>query len=282
MAFQRNVQGAQAAPAPIQTARAAAPGMAAAAPQALATVPGTSVTYKANGEEVTLSFDDIRAFLCPAANDQECKLFLELCRCNGLNPFLREAYLIKYDKNSAAAMVVGKDAFMKRAEAHPQFDGFEAGIVVLDGGAGTIEYREGSACYDGEELLGGWARVYRKDRSRPCFEEVSLHEYNKNQSKWKDAPCTMIRKVALVHALREAFPSTFAGLYAPEEVDADVEGSFREVPDNTPHELPARAGRRGTGARRYAEDTASAQPAAADDPFAAAAPEGSAEAGDGE
>lgn len=261
MAFQRNVQGAQAAPAPVQTARAAAPGMTAAAPQALATVPGTSVTYKANGEDVTLSFDDIRAFLCPAANDQECRLFLELCRANGLNPFLKEAYLIKYDKNSAAAMVVGKDAFMKRAETHPQFDGFEAGIVLLSGG--QIEYREGSASYEGEELLGGWAKVYRKDRSRPCFEEVSLREYNKNQSKWKDAPCTMIRKVALVHALREAFPSTFAGLYAPEEAEADVEGSYREVPDE-PQAMPVRR------AKRAPQAAAAQQPLQEEDPFAAA------------
>lgn len=259
MAFQRStVQGA---PAPVQTARAAAPGMAPATSQAMATVPGTSVTYKANGEDVTLSFDDIRAFLCPAANDQECKLFLELCRCNGLNPFLKEAYLIKYDKNSAAAMVVGKDAFMKRAETHPQFDGFEAGIVLLSGG--QIEYREGSASYEGEELLGGWAKVYRKDRSRPCFEEVSLREYNKNQSKWKDAPCTMIRKVALVHALREAFPSTFAGLYAPEEADADVEGSYRELPDE-PQAMPVRR------AKRAPQAAAAQQPLQEEDPFAAA------------
>ncbi|MBQ7860325.1 MAG: phage recombination protein Bet [Faecalibacterium sp.] len=238
--------------------------MAGAPDQALATVPGTAVTFKANGENVTLSFDDVRRYLCPAANDQECKLFIELCRYNGFNPFLREAYLIKYDKNSSATMVVGKDAFTKRAEEYPAFDGFEAGLVVF--ADGRLDYREGSAAYPGEEIVGGWAKVYRKDRTRPYYEEVSLTEYDKKQSKWKESPGTMIRKVALVHALREAFPSTFGGLYAPEEVGADLEGSFREV-EGEPVPPPANRSRRAI--KRLAEDF----PTAADDPFAAAADE---------
>lgn len=276
MAFTRN--GA-AAPANTTRTAAAPAGPQPAQSRAMAPATGTAVTYQANGEAVTLSFEDVRAYLCPAANDQECKLFIELCRYNGFNPFLREAYLVKYDKNSAATMVVGKDAFTKRAEAHPAFDGFEAGLVVLAGG--QIEYREGSAAYGDEELLGGWARVYRKDRSRPFFEEVSLREYDKKQSKWKDSPCTMIRKVALVHALREAFPATFGGLYAPEEVGVDVEGAFREAPDDalTPEKLEESAQRRrarlAVGAAPAPAPAPNA-PAEGDDPFAAA-PGGDAE-----
>lgn len=265
MAFQRT-----GAPAP--AARTApypdSPAYAPAGAQALAPSVGTAVTYKANGEEVSLSFDDVKTYLCPAANDQECKLFIELCRANGLNPFLREAYLIKYDQKAAAAMVVGKDAFTKRAEEHPQFDGFEAGLVLLANG--SIEYREGSAAYAGEEILGGWAKVYRKDRSRPYFEEVSLAEYDKKQSKWKDSPGTMIRKVALVHALREAFPSRFGGLYAPEEVGVDVENPpFREISAEEP-DAPAPRSRRTTRAAAEIPAAAPGDPLAGDgsaDPF---------------
>lgn len=39
----------------------------------------------------------------------------------------------------------------------------------------------------------------------------------------------MIRKVALVHALREAFPSTFGSLYDESEVRVDAESTAREV-----------------------------------------------------
>lgn len=44
----------------------------------------------------------------------------------------------------------------------------------------------------------------------------------------------MIRKVALVHALREAFPSTFGALYDESEVRVDTESTAREVPEDLP------------------------------------------------
>ena len=37
-------------------------------------------------------------------------------------------------------------------------------------------------------------------------------------SQWKSKPATMIRKVAVVQALREAFPEDFGGLYSEEEL----------------------------------------------------------------
>ena len=40
-------------------------------------------------------------------------------------------------------------------------------------------------------------------------------------SNWKQMPGTMIRKVALVQALREAIPEEFSGLYSPEEMPVD-------------------------------------------------------------
>ena len=49
---------------------------------------------------------------------QEIVMFINLCKFNGLNPWLREAYCIKYG-NEPATMVTGKEAFEKRAENHP-------------------------------------------------------------------------------------------------------------------------------------------------------------------
>jgi hypothetical protein len=54
----------------------------------------------------------------------------------------------------------------------------------------------------------------------------------------------MIRKVALVQALREAFPEDFGGLYSPEEmgnqaaVVLDDAAQPVEVPAETPKETP--------------------------------------------
>lgn len=243
MAFQ--TRSGAAAPTRTAAPMGAASIQAGAQSAALSPVMSQAVTYKANGEEVTLSFADVKAFICESATDAECKLFLEHCRYNRLNPFIREAYLIKYQAGKPAAIVTGKAAFEKRAEEHPQFDGYEAGLVLLAGG--KVEYREGSAFYPGEELLGGWAKVYRKDRRIPNFEEVKLEEYIQRKSdgsansQWTTRPGTMIRKVALVHALREAFPAVMGSLYSADEmgVPADFEGEFADVSQTSRTALPA-------------------------------------------
>ena len=51
---------------------------------------------------------------------------------------------------------------------------------------------------------------------------------------------TKIRKVALVHALREAFPSTYGLTYDESEigVEVDAEGTARELDDDAPRSLP--------------------------------------------
>ena len=57
-----------------------------------------AVKYEANGQEITLTKDDVKKYLVSGdaskVTDKELKMFLELCKAQGLNPFLREAYLI--------------------------------------------------------------------------------------------------------------------------------------------------------------------------------------------
>lgn len=188
----------------------------------------------ADGQHLTVSFGDVRNFICQQATDAECKIFLETCKAYHLNPFTKEAYLIHYDNknaDTASTIVLGKNCYMQMAERNPAYDGFEAGVITLDKEAGQIFHREGSIVYEGEELLGGWAKVYRKDRSRPNYEEVRLGEYDTGNSIWAKSKATMIRKVALVHALREAFPTTFGSLCDESEVAVrvDAEGTAREV-----------------------------------------------------
>lgn len=185
-----------------------------------------------DGQRMTVTFDDVRNFICKEATIAECRIFLETCKQYHLNPFTKEAYLIHYDNkngDTASTIVLGKTCYMKMAEAHPQYDGFEAGLILQDDVAGEIYHREGSIIYAGETLLGGWAKTYRKDRSRPFYEEVSFSEYDTKKTLWVTKPATMIRKVALVHTLREAFPATFGGLIDESEVPVEVEAGFREL-----------------------------------------------------
>lgn len=182
--------------------------------------------------EQELTIETIKRYINPRVTGQEASVFLRICKARGLNPFAGEVHLIKYKDGEPASIVVGKDAFTKRAEEHPAFDGFEAGIVVRHKGeiVREIEHREGSTLYsDEEELIGGWARVHRKDRSMPFYNEVTLSEYTqykKNgevQRFWREKPATMIRKVALVQSLREAFPSDLGGLYDQSEMGVEQE-----------------------------------------------------------
>lgn len=185
-----------------------------------------------DGQRMTVTFDDVRNFICKEATIAECRIFLETCKQYHLNPFTKECYLIYYDNknsDSASTIVLGKTCYMKMAEAHPQYDGFEAGVIVMDEAAGELIHREGSIVYQGETLVGGWAKTYRKDRSRPFYEEVNFSEYDTKKSLWVTKPATMIRKVALVHTLREAFPATFGGLIDESEVPVDAEAGFREL-----------------------------------------------------
>lgn len=162
-----------------------------------------------------LTIDEIKKYICASATDQEAYTFLQLCNARGLNPFTKEAYLLKYG-SQAATIVVGKDAFTRRAEEHPMFDGFEAGVIIQ--GEDELEFRDGTLVLKGDSLVGGWAKVHRKDCKVPFSTSISMSEYNTGKSSWSKMPATMIRKVALVQALREAFPSDLGGCYDSSEM----------------------------------------------------------------
>lgn len=189
---------------------------------------GSVVTYDSNGTSVTLSFDLVKKYLVSGGgnvSNQEVMMYIGMCKAQRLNPFNREAYLIKYGSNSPATMITGKDVFLKRAQKHPDFDGLEAGIIVMTQD-GQIQERKGTFYLpETEKLVGGWCKVYQKNRRIPSYEAVNLSEYigrKKDGSvndQWSKRPATMIRKVALVHALKEAFPDDLGGLYAQEEVE---------------------------------------------------------------
>ena len=178
------------------------------------------------GTEVVLTKNDVINVLTNGASnitDGEIKTFVELCRAHKLNPFLREAYIVKYG-NKPATLLVGKDAFTKRAQANPKFKGMQAGLCLIDKNGNYIE-RAGSMVLDGERIAGGWAKVFVEGYVEPVYDSVSFSEYAQKdaqghlRSTWAKMPATMIRKVALVHALREAFPDDFSGMYDAAKID---------------------------------------------------------------
>ena len=186
------------------------------------------VKYRANdGVEVQLTAQTVQAYIATGnaqADPADGVRFMATCRARGLNPLAGDCYMTVYQGKSgkSVSVVVSKEYFVREATADPAFDGMRAGIVVVNA-QGEMAHREG--CIYGkktERLVGGWAEVHVKGRSVPSRSEVSLDEYDQHRSLWNSKPATMIRKVALVQALREAFPAKFGGVYDRDEMPAEM------------------------------------------------------------
>jgi len=176
------------------------------------------VKFNIGDDEVKLSPKIVQEYLTQGVpvTMPEFKMFTELCKARKLNPFLKEAYIIKFGK-SPATIVVGKDAILKRAINNKDFNGREQGVIVLKED-GAIENRKGTFKLKDEVLVGGWAKVYRKSWEHPTEITVSFDEVSQTKndgtlnSNWATKGATMVEKVALVRALRETFAEELGGM----------------------------------------------------------------------
>ena len=198
------------------------------------------------GNEITLDRNTVTKYITGGAQvtDSELMFFMQLCKARHLNPFIKEAYLVKYKSKDGAdkpaSVVVSKDVFTKRADLNPEYDGMEDGIIIQDA-RGSIVERAGTFYLTSEKLVGGWAKVYRKGRRVPTYKAVTLTEASSGYGLWKSQPAVMVNKVAIVRALRDAFPNDYAQMYSPEElpVDDNTVNMVNAGADDSVVEIPA-------------------------------------------
>ena len=232
------------------------------------------VKYTASdGSEVKLTPAIVNKYIVTGGqhvDDREVFAFMAKCQARGLNPLAGDAYMTAYQNRATgrveASVIVSKDYFVRTATQQPGFDGLRAGVVVVNR-AGEMEHREG--CIVGrrtEKLVGGWAEVYDKRRSHPSRAEVSLDEYDQHRSLWKTKPATMIRKVALVQALREAYPGAYGGIYDSSEMpERPAQAVEAFVPEPDAQAAPVEASALDEPpAEYYADATAGPEPAPAE------------------
>ena len=146
-----------------------------------------------------VSEETIKNYFCKDASSEELALGAMICKQQGLNPFTGDVHFVKYG-SQRMQIIVSKYAFLKRAERNPNYDGFKAWTEVVNG------------------TLVGKCEVYRKDRKCPFYGEAWFDEYTQKNKIWNEKPKTMIRKVAIVQTLREAFADELGGLYAEDEM----------------------------------------------------------------
>ena len=190
-----------------------------------------AVIYDVDGEQIKLTPKIVQDYIVGTDAQitmPEFKMFTSLCKARKLNPFLKEAYCIKYGKQPAQ-IVVGKDAVLKRAILNPNFDGIESGVIIQSIETGEVIERKGTFYIKAEEkLVGGWARVYRKNWTHPTYCSVSFDEVAQTKSDgslnshWTGKGATMVEKVAKVRALRETFVEELGGMYEAEEIGVDL------------------------------------------------------------
>ena len=196
----------------------------------------SAITISTGDETIAMSVADVLKWVAPEAPQHEAFKFLMVCRAAQVNPFLGEAHLVPMGPKWAT--IIDKSGWFRRVEQHPAYDGIEAGIIIqeLDQTTkppkrGRIFDVEGTFLPPNHVVVGGWAKVHRRDRKYPAVARVSITEYMRESATWKQITCTMISKVAKVQALRES-GLAFIGGYDPAELpstddnDGRADGSF--------------------------------------------------------
>lgn len=177
-------------------------------------------------DPIRLSVAIVQNFVCvKSKSGKTCDFaqamkFIMLCKARGLNPFEGDAYLLGYDNRDGSttfSLITAHQAFLKRAEVHPEYDGMESGVIVkLE--SGELFDRDGDFHLDSDTLVGGWCTVFFKGRKHHMKKRLKLTTFRKPFGRWNDDPAGMIVKCAEADALRSAFPNQLGGMYLEDEL----------------------------------------------------------------
>lgn len=175
-----------------------------------------------NHEQIDL----IKNQICKGASDDELKLFIQVCKKTGLDPFSKQIYSIP--RGNVRTIQTSIDGFRLIAERTGRY----------------TPGREPTYSYDKNGNLISATSYIKKQTKDGTWHEVAatayFSEYNGNNSFWKKMPHLMLAKCAESLALRKAFPAEMSGLYGEEEMhQADAE--IKPVVPSNPPPIPKKA-----------------------------------------
>jgi phage recombination protein Bet len=145
--------------------------------------------------------------------------FIAMCVARKLNPWEGDAFLIGYDSRDGVAtfsLITAHQAFLKRAELNAEYDGMASGVIVQDDN--KLLELEGDFYSKGQIVVGGWCKVFFKNRKIPMYKRIRLERFQKTFGLWLDDAPGMCVKCAEADALRSSFPTMLGGLYLKEEI----------------------------------------------------------------
>ncbi len=185
--------------------------------------PQTAITPVASKYDDREMLETLKQTVAKGATDAEFKMFIEVCRSTGLNPFLKEIWCAVPMKNGvrsqygAVLIMAGRDGYLRVANEHPMFDGMETRVDRDEKTKTPIK----ATC-----------SVWRKDRSHPITCEAYFSEYYKpsygdKPGIWDTYKSAMIGKVAEVLALKRSF--SINGVVSEEEIGPQDQQGSREA-----------------------------------------------------
>jgi phage recombination protein Bet len=167
----------------------------------------------------------IKRTIAKGSTDDELKLFIQVCKGNQLNPFLRQVHLVKrWDSRlgkDVATIQVGIDGFRSIAESSGTYAGNDDAVyegetevqtkdkkIIAPAKATVTVYKVVEGQRYGFTATARWSEYYPG-------EKIGFQ--------WHKMPYLMLGKCAEALALRKAFPKLLSGMYVQEEMDQSKE-----------------------------------------------------------
>jgi phage recombination protein Bet len=195
------------------------------------------VQYEVEGQNIKLDMEAVRNLIAVGSNitNQEIVIFMEMCKYQRLNPFVKDVYLIKFGK--AAQMVTSVNVMTQRLNEYSSMEGWNAGTLVINKTTGEELYKKGTFFNkDTETLVGAWFEASIKGWKTKWENTVSIDEYfkydsyGKPQGQWGSMTATMIVKCVIAASARRLLPGEFKGVYTSEELGDSLEKAIDITP----------------------------------------------------
>lgn len=189
-----------------------------------------------------------KAIAPPSASDAEVDYFRLWCERTGLDPFVKQAYLVeRYDsvsntkKHEPMAAEAGMAAL---ADSMPDFRGMRSGVVyagdefIIDEETQMVHHRWNPAerAKNKMQIIGAWAHGKRDGRETEITyltldSRIARKRDGTPTKFWATDPAGQLRKCARADQYRRLYPNLFAGAYVEGELRDDaIEVEVNEAP----------------------------------------------------
>jgi len=150
----------------------------------------------------------IKATVAKGFTDTELAYFLNVAKAYQLNPFTKQIWGYKDNRNNIIVFA-GRDGFLSKAQRDSRWNGISSDVVRTDEQF-SMNVAKGEISHNKDvtskaKIIGAYAISQPKGTAYPTIEWADFDTYNKGYNVWKADPVAMIKKVAESHCLAKAY-----------------------------------------------------------------------------